>query len=230
MKRHGHDYHELIVVLRGSIWVKDDSYESFRSHGPGSVLFYPAQCYHTERSNCNEPVETIFFSFDGGDLDDDSIVSVYDSRGRIRTMANWLWEDKVAGVPSLDSRMTHGLGLILNEFLDLLENEGKNSLVSRLRQYMQTHIGDKLTLDVLASEAGLTKFHLIRKYKLETGSTPIEELRKLRLEKARELVEETLLPLKVIAMEVGFSDEYHLSHLFKKYWGRAPSELRKRRI
>jgi transcriptional regulator GlxA family with amidase domain len=60
-----------------------------------------------------------------------------------------------------------------------------------------------------------------------TGLTPMEDLRQLRLEAARDLLLTTDLPLKAIAPRTGLGDEYHLSRLFRRAFGIAPGALRR---
>jgi len=75
----------------------------------------------------------------------------------------------------------------------------------------------------------LSKFHFIRRYRTLTGRTPMEDLRLIRIEAARDLLLTTNLPLKEIAPRCGLGDEYHLSRLFRRYQDVTPSELRHRR-
>jgi transcriptional regulator GlxA family with amidase domain len=75
----------------------------------------------------------------------------------------------------------------------------------------------------------MSKFHFSRRYRQLTGLTPMEDLRQLRLEAARDLLLTTDLPLKAIAPRTGLGDEYHLSRLFRRAFGIAPGELRRHR-
>ena len=70
-------------------------------------------------------------------------------------------------------------------------------------------------------------FYISKLFREEVGDSPINYLIKVRLAKAKELIEESGLPIKAVAKKVGYDDAYHFSKLFKKYYGSPPSSLRK---
>ena len=69
----------------------------------------------------------------------------------------------------------------------------------------------------------LSSFYISKIFKSETGDTPINYLISLRMEKAKELLdqnpEETV---QKVAAAVGYEDAYHFSKVFKKYYGISP--------
>jgi transcriptional regulator GlxA family with amidase domain len=103
-----------------------------------------------------------------------------------------------------------------------------STLVEEVRDYATAHIREPVTLDQLAAVSGMSKFHFARQYKALTGSTPMEDLRTLRLERAQDLVMTTDLPLKTIAEDVGFAGVYHLCRIFRQRFGISPGKLRRR--
>ena len=102
-----------------------------------------------------------------------------------------------------------------------------DAFVRRIRDYVTHHLDRKLTLDILAREAGVSRCHLVRRYKALTGQTPMAEIRMHRLERARDLILSTSLALKAIPPLVGFSDVYQMSRLFRQHWDITPGSLRK---
>ena len=74
----------------------------------------------------------------------------------------------------------------------------------------------------------LCPFYISRIFKSETGDTPIRHLINIRLEKAKELLENGFDgSIQEVAAEVGYDDVYHFSKLFKKRFGMPPSKIRK---
>ena len=73
----------------------------------------------------------------------------------------------------------------------------------------------------------MTKYHFLRRYRALTGKTPMEDVRAIRLDFARNLILTTDLPLKLIAVQAGLGDAYQLSRLFRKHLNLAPSALRR---
>lgn len=81
-------------------------------------------------------------------------------------------------------------------------------------------------LEGLADELGMAYSHFRRAFKGATGTSPGKYLRRLRLEKARRLVDTTSEPMKAIANTCGFSSEFHFSSAFKKQFGLSPGKWR----
>ena len=74
----------------------------------------------------------------------------------------------------------------------------------------------------------LSPFYISRIFKSETGSAPIRHLIRIRLEKARELLEGGYQgSIQEVAALVGYDDAYHFSKLYKKHYGVSPSQARK---
>ena len=72
----------------------------------------------------------------------------------------------------------------------------------------------------------LSPFYISKIFKSETGDTPINRLIDIRLEKAKQLLEEGG-SIQEVAAEVGYEDAYHFSKLFKKHYGVSPSKVKK---
>ncbi|ACS99064.1 helix-turn-helix domain-containing protein [Paenibacillus sp. JDR-2] len=90
--------------------------------------------------------------------------------------------------------------------------------------YMNEHYMLPLTLSMLAGRAGMSEGHYTVLFKKQTGRTMTVYLRSLRIEKAKQLFRQTRLPAKEIAQQVGFSDYFYFSRMFKKEVGMSPSE------
>ena len=83
------------------------------------------------------------------------------------------------------------------------------------------------TVEEMAETAQLSKPHLIRLFKMHVGMPPITYLREIRLEKARELLENSHHQIKQIGVEIGMTNDSHLTRDFKKKFGLTPTEYRK---
>jgi AraC-like DNA-binding protein len=98
--------------------------------------------------------------------------------------------------------------------------------VARARELMGEEYGADLSLTVLAREAGLSPWHLVRVFERETGVTPHAYLTQVRVERARQRLAG---PDRIadIAAECGFADQAHLTRLFKRQTGMTPGNFRK---
>lgn len=94
---------------------------------------------------------------------------------------------------------------------------------------MDRHYAQTLSVERLAARAGLSTFHFIRCFRTAFGTTPHQYLRARRLERARELLVATPLPVTEICDAVGFRSLGSFSSLFRRVTGETPAEYRDRR-
>lgn len=91
---------------------------------------------------------------------------------------------------------------------------------------LRTRYAEPLTLAEIASEAGVHPTHLARAFHRYVGETIHESIRRLRVERACELLTRTDLPVGQIAHAVGFCDHSHLTRTFHRVLGMPPSQYR----
>jgi AraC family transcriptional regulator len=96
----------------------------------------------------------------------------------------------------------------------------------RVRDYIETHLNDRLTLTDLAGVACLSPYHFSRSFKQAVGVGPQRYVLQRRLERAKTLMRRTNLPLASIAQEAGFVDQSHLTSMFRRETGVTPGRYR----
>jgi transcriptional regulator GlxA family with amidase domain len=99
--------------------------------------------------------------------------------------------------------------------------------IFHLRNQILNNLKHQWTVEEMADYVELSAAHLQKLFKSQMGMPPIAYLRELRLEKARELLENSFSPTKLIGYEVGMCDQSHFSCDFKKKYGVTPTEYRK---
>ncbi len=82
------------------------------------------------------------------------------------------------------------------------------------------------TLDTLASNVNLSKYHFLRLFKKEFGLTPHAFIINQRLNRANKLIQKGI-SISQASVEVGFNDQSHYSRNFKKFFGYTPLTLKK---
>lgn len=96
-------------------------------------------------------------------------------------------------------------------------------IVENIMKYMEENYQEKISLDQIADNMYLSTYYISKLFKKETGDTPINYLIRLRMKKAREILEEDpSCTIRSVAEAVGYEDAYHFSKLFKKYYGISP--------
>ena len=95
--------------------------------------------------------------------------------------------------------------------------------------FMNEHLNRKVTERELADMTGVSPQHLCALFKNELGETPVRYLNRLRMEKARELLEDndaSALSIKEIAAKVGCRDLSHFVRDFQQRFGLSPRRYR----
>ncbi|GAB2873840.1 AraC family transcriptional regulator [Paraburkholderia jirisanensis] len=92
----------------------------------------------------------------------------------------------------------------------------------RLRDYIDAHLTQALTLGDLAQVANLSEYHLSRMFRLSFGKPPHAWIAQQRVERARALLRHTGLPLAEVAAQCGYANPSHFSHRFREAVGAAP--------
>jgi AraC family transcriptional regulator len=86
---------------------------------------------------------------------------------------------------------------------------------------------EQLTLSDIASQAGVHPVHLAREYRKYYRSTVGEQIRRLRIDYARQQISTTENTIADIALTSGFSDQSPFTLAFKSYVGSPPSVYRR---
>lgn len=223
MPSHAHRHHEVIAVESGAMRVEIGGRRV--AAGPGEVLFYRAGVPHREWADPARPATTLCLSCGGGADSARIAPCTRDAEGRVREMLRWIERDVAHGLRGDPGRCAALIGAIQAELVRLATPD-EPELVARTVQYAQERLSGPITLTALAAHAHLSKFHYLRSYRRLTGRTPVGDVRRMRLERARSLVISTPWPLRRIALEVGLSSEFHLSRLFRRHFGVPPAALR----
>jgi len=108
------------------------------------------------------------------------------------------------------------------------ESTIRNLRVQTVIQFMNSNLQRRISLTELADVAHLSPSHVSHLFKTQTGLSPGEYLRRLRMEKASHLLTTTLLSIKEIMAMVGYSNRSNFLHHFRRYFDFAPSEYRQR--
>jgi AraC family transcriptional regulator len=98
--------------------------------------------------------------------------------------------------------------------------------LQRVRDYIETHLEDRMTLANLAEVACLSPYHFSRSFKQVMGIGPQRYVIRRRINRAKTLMRRTNLPLASIAAEVGFNDQSHLTSIFRRETGVTPGRYR----
>ena len=97
-----------------------------------------------------------------------------------------------------------------------------------LNERILKNLASNWTVKEMAESVDMSESHFQRLFKAEKGLSPSKYLRKLRFEKARELLEgRRYLRIQEICFGVGINDQTNFTRDFKKFYGTTPTQYRK---
>jgi len=101
--------------------------------------------------------------------------------------------------------------------------------ILRVRAYIDSNLHRTIHIRDLSAVARRSPAHFARKFKLAIGESPHAYVVRSRLERACHLMMTSAASLSEIALSVGFSDQAHLSRLFRQAFGQSPAKWRRER-
>ena len=102
----------------------------------------------------------------------------------------------------------------------------KNERLDTVLEFIENNYSSNITLEDMASAACSSKYHFCRNFKKITGYSPYEYLVKLRINKAKSLLEVADTPIEEIAGIVGFESTSNFIQTFKRFEGLTPLKYR----
>jgi AraC family transcriptional regulator len=109
----------------------------------------------------------------------------------------------------------------------LPERAISGSKMRRLIEFIEENLDGDLSLDGMAREVEISPLYLARAFKNAVGQSPHQYVLGRRIERAKELLRNTELPVVDVALSAGFSSQSHLSHWFLRSVGVSPAAYRR---
>ncbi|MEV0997029.1 helix-turn-helix domain-containing protein [Nonomuraea sp. NPDC050202] len=103
----------------------------------------------------------------------------------------------------------------------------RGSELEPLLAWLQDNLAGSLTLDGIAAHAGMSTRTLIRRFREQTGTTPLQWLHRARIRQAQHLLETTRHPVERIGAQVGFGSPTAFRDRFKRTTGVSPNSYRR---
>lgn len=188
---------------------------------PGDVLYIPADTSYEVEYSVNESIVVHLSSCNY------SVPEVIHTENRSAVEAHFLrlldaWQNKSS--VHLAKSCVYGL-------LDMLANEraplAENTLLVHCTRYIENHFREPETnVEAICKHTYISRSTLQRIFSQRFGISPQRYLTKMRLDYALKLLAEGQPTVKEVALACGFADEKYFSVVFKKAYGRSPSQMR----
>lgn len=91
--------------------------------------------------------------------------------------------------------------------------------------YIDAHLSDAITLEDLAAAACISRFHFARLFRASTGCSPMQFVRRTRVDRAIRLLLQAPQPIATIAVDLGFFDQSHFTRTFRRMTGVPPGRF-----
>jgi AraC family transcriptional regulator len=92
----------------------------------------------------------------------------------------------------------------------------------RVVDFVQAHLDQNLSLEALARQTGFSPYYFARLFRQTTGASPHQFVLRQRVERAQLLLKEREVSLAQVATACGFTDQSHLTQIFKRHVGLTP--------
>ena len=105
-------------------------------------------------------------------------------------------------------------------------SDAGNFIVRQAMDYMRAHCAEHLSLGDVADHVYVSQWHLSKLINRHVGQSFFDILGRMRMDRAKALLEDASLRIHAVAEQVGYSDVAHFSKSFKRFEGMTPGEYR----
>ena len=232
-----HPMLELTYVDQGSLHSVADGKDLLIEQGD-MVLYAPNQ-WHMQHADIDVAPRYVTISFDvsGGDLSSLYVRKIKPSQKAVALLQQILREQDRTDLYSGDmiiSLLTQLLLTLLREADQPAEKmqpsnsvRSENEIIRRAQQYIGTHIRDKLSVPIVAKNAGISPSYLTALFQKHLQISPGEYIRRIKLQESKQMIREDAMNFTEIAAVLKYSTVHHFSRQFKEKFGITPSEYAK---
>ena len=119
-------------------------------------------------------------------------------------------------------------GVFARRSTDILAIEDPD--VATAVRFIREHACDRILVSDVVERVGVSHSTLKNHFKAAVGRTVHAEIQRVQLERARQLIADTDLPLKQVALQAGFQYVQYLTRLFHRRIGQTPAKFRSQRV
>jgi len=219
MKTHDHEFLQFIMPLQGTLYIRTEAKELKLNEA--HMFLLPSSCQHTfwaKDSNKFLVLDIPKFMFQAGELDGFPGGMTYEMDEKWKAIRFLLLNEVDCNKiePSRIVSLFHYFGSMLTE-----------SKLPDSVKYIQQHYSEQISLETLAALEHYTVGYFCVWFKERMNCTPMEYLKKVRIERSKQLLLGTGLNILQIAWEVGYSHQSSLNRAFKEVEGITPAEFRR---
>ncbi|WP_059066246.1 helix-turn-helix transcriptional regulator [Mediterraneibacter massiliensis] len=234
---HTHGFTELFLVVngKGNFLFKDSIYP-IKS---GDLIIIPPYVGHSEQSLKDTPLEYYVLGIDGiiftkkGEQTAEQIFFHLKNKAVFTDLFSQILREARRNEYGADAICQHLLKILIvkiTRLQNLVPLPVQNTHIAKecayIKQYLDSHYSDRITLNTLARLTHMNKYYIARSFTKYVGIPPIQYLNLRRLDAACMLLKDTDHSLSNIASIAGFSSQTYFSQAFRNQYGIAPLRYR----
>lgn len=249
---HHHDFYEIYMLLRGSVSYTVEN-RIFHMRAGDLMLISPLELHQARVDSNDEPYERIVLWVDRGYLESlssphtsltrcfDTTVPGHTNLLRLPGPRSAEMRRELDKLRSLHMQESYGSDLLavcsLVELMVAINQSAadrsmqsalsadmaSDRVVDGVLSYINEHYGEALTLDALAERFFISKYHLLRKFEAQVGTTVHRYILQKRLLNAKQLLAGGLAPSEVCTY-CGFGDYANFYRAFRAEYGTTPRQ------
>lgn len=240
VKRDHFPGHELILSLSGrSIVVVSGVLHDVK---PGDFVWFNCQHPHEHRADMKDPWDALWARVDGPRLDRTgamlevetspviSGIRHEEAKAVLLEIIDQMQRDHPDSAPMIHAGVAKLVALACcARRLPAADVDAPSSMKHVIERMRQDYF-KPFTLAELAAGAGMSSSHFSRVFRKAFSASPIDWLRRERVNQAKRRLSETNDPVQWIAEQVGYRDRFFFSKDFRKMTGMTPREFRRREV
>ena len=230
---HYHDFHKVVIFLSGKVTyhIEGKAYHL----KPWDILLVSRHAIHKSEIDASVPYER-FILWIKNDIPNKQLLQCFQKASdrsynlvRLNSSLQEKLKDVLFELEASAQALFQEFMVYLNriflekQYIFDKKSYSYDSQIANILKYINHHLGEDLSVDALASRHYISKYHLMRKFKEETGYTLHNYVINKRLLQARTLISEGT-PILKAAHESGFAEYSTFSRAYRKQFGKAPSE------
>ncbi|HEX2951986.1 MAG TPA: AraC family transcriptional regulator [Armatimonadota bacterium] len=187
-----------------------------------------------------EPWEFVFICFDGGDVIR-HVHWVLDQQGPVFDLpidhpVLGCYSELLSAMQAQQCPNVEMIAECLYRFILRLRRSVKHpptlprQEVTRVLQYVAQHYAEDINIENLAEASGLSRAHFSRIFHHEMGTSPLQYLLDIRLQRATCLLRSTQFSLEEISAQCGFASANYFGKVFRKHYATTPMAYRNEEI
>jgi AraC family transcriptional regulator, L-rhamnose operon regulatory protein RhaS len=227
VEEHQHDYYEIVYCTSGTGVFTFENQPGQITYKEGEAVLIPQKLIHTNVSS--EGFSNIFIALSSWNLNINKITKVSDNENRdllnIITQAYYYFN---CDAPNKSNIITCQTELIFNYIISFIGiNRASPAVENIIDIIINNFSNSSFCIDSALDKIPLSNEYLRKIFIKEKGISPLQFLKKMRIDHAAKLLpakEQYDLTIKEISDACGFEDQLYFSRVFKQQFGLSPTE------